>query len=149
MNYGKKGLERKREHLLKTGFRRRRIGVLTAKILFIFFLFCLAGLGYVGVRFVQGVIADAPDISDINASPTGYMSVVLDRNGDVTAELVESGSNRVYASLDEIPLELQQAFIAIEDSRFYEHNGIDTQGIARAAIRGISTGKLTEGDSSF
>ena len=52
------------------------------------------------VRFVQGVIADAPDISEINASPTGYMSVVLDRNGDVTAELVESGSNRVYASLD-------------------------------------------------
>lgn len=149
MDYGKKGLERKREHLLKTGFKRRRIGVLTAKILFIFFLFCLAGLGYVSVRFVQGVIADAPDISDINASPTGYMSVVLDRNGDVTAELVESGSNRVYASLDEIPIDLQQAFVAIEDSRFYEHNGIDTQGIARAAIRGISRGKLTEGASTL
>ena len=58
MDYGKKSLERKREHLLKTGFKRRRIGVLTAKILFIFFLFCLAGLGYVSVRFVQGVIAE-------------------------------------------------------------------------------------------
>ena len=149
MDYGKKGLERKREHLLKTGLKRRRIGTTIAKILFIFFLFCVAGLTYVGVRFVQGVIADAPDVSDINASPTGFMTTVLDRNGDVTAELVESGSNRVYASLDEIPLDLQHAFVAIEDSRFYDHNGIDTQGIARAALRGISRGRLSEGASTL
>lgn len=46
--------------------------------------------------------------------------------------LATTGSNRTSVSLDQIPEDLQHAFIAIEDERFYEHNGIDMKGIFRA-----------------
>ena len=45
---------------------------------------------------------------------------VLDAKGNVTAQLVGTGSNRVYVTLNEIPEELQKAFVAIEDERFYD-----------------------------
>ena len=57
-----------------------------------------------------------------------------------------AGANRVYKSIDEIPKDLQNAFVAIEDSRFYEHNGIDLKGIVRAGLKGITSGHFSEGD---
>ena len=44
---------------------------------------------------------------------------------------------------------LQHAFVAIEDERFYKHNGIDLQGIARAAVVGIARGGFSEGASTL
>ena len=60
-----------------------------------------------------------------------------------------SGSNRVYKTIDEIPKDLQHAFVAIEDERFYDHNGIDLQGIARAAVVGLTSGDFSEGASTL
>ena len=60
-----------------------------------------------------------------------------------------SGSNRVYVTIDEIPLDLQHAFVAIEDARFYEHNGIDITGIVRAGITGITSGRFSQGASTI
>ena len=57
-------------------------------------------------------------LNEIDATPSGYMSTVLDADGNVTAQLVGTGSNRVYVTLDEIPVDLQHAFVAIEDERF-------------------------------
>lgn len=88
----------------------------------------------------KGILESAPDISDIDPSPTGYLSVVLDNQGNETAKLVASGSNRVYVTLDEIPETVQHAFVAIEDERFYDHNGIDIKGIIRAGVTGIANG---------
>ena len=73
----------------------------------------------------------------------------LDAKGNVTAQLVGTGSNRVYVTLDEIPEELQKAFVAIEDERFYDHNGIDLRGIVRAGIKGVTTGHFSEGASTI
>ena len=115
-------------------------------------LLFVSGLGYVGYqgyRFVEKIIAEAPDINEIDATPSGYMSTVLDADGNVTAQLVGTGSNRVYVTLDEIPVDLQHAFVAIEDERFYDHNGIDLRGIARAVAKGLTTGHLTEGASTI
>ena len=61
----------------------------------------------------------------------------------------ESGSNRVYKTIDEIPKYLGDAFVAIEDERFYKHNGIDLQGILRAGIVGITSGNFSEGASTL
>lgn len=52
------------------------------------------------------------------------------------------GSNREEVSFDQLPDDLVNAFIAIEDSRFYEHNGIDLKGILRAAYVGITNGTI-------
>lgn len=61
----------------------------------------------------------------------------------------QKGSNRVYKSYDDIPINLTHAFVAIEDERFYKHNGIDMQGILRAAVVGVTSGNFSEGASTL
>ena len=78
------------------------------------------------------------------------VSTVLDANGNQTATLVASGSNRRAVTIDEIPKNLQHAFVAIEDERFYEHNGIDVTGIIRAGVKGVASGfHFSEGASTI
>lgn len=106
--------------------------------------------GSIGYGAYQGILAASPSIQDIDATPTGYLSTILDTKGNTTATLVASGSNRVYVTIDEIPKNLQNAFIAIEDARFLEHNGIDIKGIIRAGINGIAAGfRFREGASTI
>jgi penicillin-binding protein 1A len=92
--------------------------------------FCLLGM-------IQGAISSAPSVNAIDISPSGYVTNVYDNQGSQLVQLVSSGANRTYVTLDEIPVNMQHAFVAIEDERFYEHNGIDYKGIARAAVQGI------------
>ncbi len=141
MNYGRKRTrKRERELVSKAAMLRKKINVIFCKALLIcFFAVIVTGCCSVfGV--VSGIIASAPDIDDIDATPTGYQTVVLDSEGNQTAVLVASGSNRKYVTIDEIPLDLQHAFVALEDARFYEHNGIDLKGIVRAGITGVANG---------
>ena len=99
---------------------------------------------------ISGIIASAPSIEDIDATPTGYLTTVLDNQGNQTATLVASGSNRKYVTINEIPINLQHAFVAIEDERFYDHNGIDLQGILRAGLKGVASGfHFSEGASTI
>ncbi|MCD8218131.1 MAG: PBP1A family penicillin-binding protein [Clostridiales bacterium] len=150
MNYGRKGVEKRRAALLPHGrwiWNKIKVILLSAAL-----ILAIGAVWYGGTAVydaVMEVIAEAPDISTIDATPTGYMSVVYDADGNVTAQLVASGSNRVYVTLDEIPEDLQHAFVAIEDERFYEHNGIDLKGIFRAGLVGISTGTFSEGASTI
>jgi len=108
----------------------------------------LAGC-FAGVGVFRGVLASSPDISMIDVRPTGYSSTVYDSKGNQTTKLVATNSNRIYQTIDKIPIDLQHAFVAIEDSRFYEHNGIDIKGIFRAAYVGITTRNFSEGASTI
>ena len=63
-------------------------------------------------------------------------------------ELTTTGSNRKEATSEEIPDSLKYAFLAIEDKRFYEHNGVDLEGIVRAVFVDISEGR-SEGASTI
>lgn len=151
MNYGKNGIAKKQKELTSKGTMiRKKFVVILLKV---FFILLITG-GVCGtcmlVGIFQGVVDSAPDIHEIDATPTGYLSTVLDANGNEIASLVASGSNRVYVTIDEIPEDLQHAFVAIEDSRFYEHNGIDAKGILRAAFVGLSHGgHFSEGASTI
>ena len=150
MNYGRKSTAKKEKELLSKGTMiRKKFTVIFAKTL----LMCLIAFtvvgGCAGYGVYKGIVDSAPDIHDIDATPTGYLSTVLDNQGNETATLVASGSNRVYVTIDEIPLDLQHAFVAIEDARFYEHNGIDITGIVRAGITGITSGRFSQGASTI
>lgn len=150
MNYGRKSAARRKWQLTsRQTVMRRKVKSLSLLMLLLCFVLGLAYIGYRGYRYVEQMIDEAPDINEIDATPSGYMSTVLDENGNVTAQLVGSGSNRVYVTLDEIPLNLQHAFVAIEDERFYDHNGIDLRGIVRAGIKGLSSGRFSEGASTI
>ena len=150
MNYGKKNAAKIKWQLTSRGtVMRRKVKSLTLLIILLCFVLVLGYGGYRGYQYVEQIIAEAPDINEIDATPSGYMSTVLDAKGNVTAQLVGTGSNRVYVTLDEIPEELQKAFVAIEDERFYDHNGIDLRGIVRAGIKGVTTGHFSEGASTI
>lgn len=146
MNYGKKGTSHKEKELTsKSAMVRKKFTVIFCKTLFIG-LFAIAVLGVcAGVGIYKGIIDSAPDIKTIDATPTGLLSVVLDTDGNRTAKLLTSGSNRSEISIDQMPINLQRAFVAIEDERFYEHNGIDIRGIIRAGFSGIANGFLYAG----
>lgn len=150
MNYGKKSTLKKEKELLSKGTMiRKKFTVIFAKTLLVCFIAAVIIGGAAGYGVYKGIIDSAPDIHDIDATPTGYLSTVLDTQGNETATLVASGSNRVYVTIDEIPLDLQHAFVAIEDERFYEHNGIDIKGIIRAGVTGITSGNFSQGASTI
>lgn len=151
MNYGKKRT-RKREHDLtsKSTMIRKKFSVIFCKALLICFFAVLIVGSCSAFGVISGIIASAPTIDDIDPTPTGFLTTVLDSEGNQIATLVASGSNRKYVTIDEIPLDLQHAFVAIEDERFYEHNGIDLQGIMRAGFKGIAAGfHFREGASTI
>ena len=80
--------------------------------------------------------------------PTGVSSItVLDSKGRYVGRIPPQ--KRYWVSIDRIPAFLQQALLAIEDSRFYEHNGIDYRSIARAAVTDVLKGKLAQGGSTI
>ncbi len=151
MNYGKKSTRKRDEELTSKGTMiRKKFSVIFCKALLICFFAVLVVGGSAAFGVIQGIIASAPSIDDIDATPTGYQTAVLDSQGNQIATLVSSGSNRKFVTIDEIPLDLQHAFVAIEDSRFYEHNGIDIKGIIRAGVKGIASGfHFSEGASTI
>ncbi len=150
MKFTKKGIEEKQKALTsKTIKTKKKLGVAIFKYallgcLVLALIFTCAGFG-----IIKGIIDSAPDISYIDVAPTGYATVVVDSDGNELESLVTSGSNRSRVDIEEIPIHLQNAFIAIEDSRFREHNGIDITGILRAASVALTTGRFSEGASTI
>ena len=151
MNYGKKkASQRQKKITSKSTMQGKRVGVRLFKA----FLLCLLFVGIAGVVgggvFVKKILDNTPEVSPADVKPSGYTTFVYADDGKTEIQrFVASGANRVYKTLDEIPADLQHAFIAIEDERFYDHNGIDLQGIARAAMVGLTSGNFSEGASTL
>lgn len=151
MNYGKRKASKKQQNITSKGnMRKKKIGVRLFKgFLLCILVFCIIGVIGGGI-FVKRIIDNAPEITPESIKPQGYTSIIYaDDNVTETDRLTKAGANRVYKSIDEIPLHLQHAFVAIEDSRFYTHNGIDPQGILRAFVIGITNGGFSEGASTI
>ena len=150
MNYGKAAMRRRAHEIDNKPTKiRKKCGVIFWKI----FVVCIIVAGVVGISTgvgaVKGILASAPDISEIDVIPTGYSTTVLASDGSEIATLVAEGSNRQYVTLDEISENLQHAVVAIEDERFYEHNGIDLKGIARALVTDIKAMDFSQGASTI
>ena len=102
------------------------------------------------IVFINNTLTDAPDIQSIDFAPNGYATYIYDSDGEQLQKLVTSNSNRISISIKDIPLNMQNAIIAIEDERFYQHGGIDVRGIIRALLKGISRGfKFNQGASTI
>lgn len=136
MSYNKSTIKRKIQTTDSTPAKvKNKFIISSIKVVMTFIIVFAVIVGSTGLGVAKGIIDSAPDISDIKVTPTGYQTTVYAADGKTSiATLVGSGANRKYVTIDEIPLHTQHAFVAIEDSRFYEHNGIDLYGIARAAV---------------
>lgn len=128
--------------------RRHHLIFLLKITLAMFLILCFAGFA-IGIGFVRGAIDAAPSLDILDVQPQGYASQIYDADGNLMQTLVMEGSNREEVSFDQLPDDLVNAFIAIEDSRFYEHNGIDLKGILRAVYVGITNGRFSEGASTI
>lgn len=150
MNYGKKGVKQKKK-LLNSATKKigTKAGVTAFKILLICVVTIIVGGSCVVLGMIKGIIDTAPEISSIDVTPSGYATKVYDNSGAEVQSLVASGSNRVSKTINEIPLTLQHAFVAIEDERFYEHNGIDIKGIFRAATIAATSLDFSQGASTI
>ena len=151
MNYGKKKASKKQKQITsKSTMQGKRVTVRLLKA-FILCVLAICIIGMIGgLIFVKRILDNSPEVTPDDVRPKGYTTIVYADDGATELErFVEAGSNREYKSIDQIPVDLQHAFVAIEDERFYEHNGIDPQGILRAGIIGITSGDFSQGASTL
>ena len=84
-----------------------------------------------------GILESAPNLGAVQELSLDYTSVLYDANGDELDRL-DGGENREYATSEQIPQHVKDAFVSIEDERFYEHDGVDYKGFVRATVENIS-----------
>lgn len=150
MNYGKKGIHNRQKELNSpTGRWSRKVLLFLLELaLAAVISVCVVGAA-AGIGAFRGILVSAPDMANLDVSPSGFSTFVYDIEGRQTAKLVSSDSNRIPVPMSQIPENLAHAFVAIEDERFYDHNGIDIQGIFRAAYIGLTTRDFSQGASTI
>ena len=117
MNYGRKKASQKQKKITsKSTMQGKRIGVRLFKA----FLLCIVVIAVAGVGgvvvFAKKIIDNTEEITPDQVKPKGFTTFVYADDGVTEIErFVSSGSNRVYKSINEIPENLQHAFVAIED----------------------------------
>lgn len=125
--------------------RQKRMRVWTA--VFCVILAIYVAIGVTGAAVVQYMTRDMPKL-DVNDFVGDESSRVFDANGNL---LIELGTYfRENVSYDKMPESLVDAFLSIEDSRFFEHNGFDIPRFTSSAIHNVLSGNLTgQGGSTF
>src|SRR5437588_826629 len=123
--------------------RGRVVLVVIAGILSSIVIGALAAVGY-----VIAIANSAPDISKLKPIDKGATSIIYAADGSRLG-YVQSDTIRTPISWANMPPVLRQATVAIEDRRFYQHGGVDLAGIARAAIKDVTTGKPLQGGSTI
>ena len=121
MNYGKNGISAKQKKINSTSKKlSTKLGITIIKILLVVILISGVFVGCAGLGMVKGILSTAPDISTIDLTPEGYATKFYNTEGEEIASLVMTGSNRISASIEEMPKHLIYAFVDIEDERFFD-----------------------------
>ncbi len=150
MDYSKRNTD-KELGKIRSGVRKSRKKVSFNILRFTVIAFILAAVIGVsaGLGAFMGIIDSAPELNLNAIVPSKVKSTMYYSDGSVAVELAGSESNRTIISIDDMPDYLPYAFAAIEDERFYEHNGIDPIGIARAFLVGLTSGDFSQGASTI
>lgn len=149
MNFGEQKIKDHLREMESLGGKYRRRMLHQICLLGVLVLVWAAAAGIAaGAGMIKGIIDQAPQVSLADLEPQGFATQIYDSQGNLTETLVMSGANREEASYEEFPEHLVQAFVSMEDRRFWEHNGIDLRSIMRAAA-GILTGDYAGGGSTI
>lgn len=95
-----------------------------------------------------GILENTPKVDFLGQADGNFDSIVYLDSTNEEVDRYTGGENREYVAYENIPQYLKDAFVAIEDKRFYEHNGVDFQGMVRAVFVMLSSDK-TEGASTI
>ena len=130
--------------------RQRRRGGVRSKVAFI-----VGGLAVVVVAAAIGVAswaldvaAEAPSLASCKPVGKGGNTTIYAADGSKLG-VVNSSEARQPVSIERMPKTLRLATVAIEDERFYEHDGVDPEGILRALVKDLEAGKAVEGGSTI
>ncbi|HEX5882186.1 MAG TPA: PBP1A family penicillin-binding protein, partial [Actinomycetota bacterium] len=97
---------------------------------------------------VKGAGAGLPELEELRQLRQPERTQVYDRQGRVI-EVLKDEQDRIVVPLSKISPTIQQAVIAAEDARFYEHKGVDDRGIVRAAVTNLLSGEVSQGGSTI
>jgi penicillin-binding protein 1A len=116
-------------------------------------LFVLLGLGILAVvSMVFGMMAavsqDLPAIYNFAQYKSSKNSIVVDANGETIGTL-SSDQNKILLSSSQISPNMKNAVVSIEDARFYEHSGVDFEGIGRALVKDVLSMSAAQGASTI
>jgi penicillin-binding protein 1A len=100
------------------------------------------------VGYVLAVAASAPNVDDLKPIDKGASSEIFAADGRRLG-YVQSNTIRTPITWSEMPADLRNATVAIEDQRFYHHGGVDYEGVVRAAFRDVTSGKKLQGGSTI
>ncbi|HYI37524.1 MAG TPA: biosynthetic peptidoglycan transglycosylase, partial [Thermoleophilaceae bacterium] len=130
--------------------RRQRRGGAGQRLLILFgivgAIIAIAGLSVTG--YVLAIAATAPDLSELKPADKGSNSEILAVDG-TRLGYVQSDEIRTPLPWADMTDEMRQAVVAIEDERFYSHEGVDYGGIVRAGVKNLESGKTTQGGSTI
>lgn len=101
------------------------------------------------IEFYNKAATDLPDHTRLRGLKLPGLSNVLDSSGAKFAEVYEQEHRRHWVPLSEIPLFVQQAFLAAEDKRFYQHHGVDERSVIRAFMNMMADPKKRQGGSTI
>lgn len=152
MNYSRHSTNKKQKQLVsKHTKNKKKISYWLYKAFIVLFILCILCVAGAGIGMFNAIISTAPDIAEIEQSVQleGFQTTIYNQNGEELTTLSTANSNRIYVEYENIPENLTNAFVAIEDERFWQHNGIDAKGILRAFFVGIKNGHFSEGASTI
>ena len=130
--------------------RRRGSGAPRSKFfLALMVVAIVAALGALGaVGYVVSIAASAPPLSSLKAKSTGDNTRVFAADGKPLG-FIQAEELHLPLRSSEIPDVVKDSTIAIEDERFYQHKGVDYEGVVRAAIKNLTSGKTVQGGSTI
>ncbi|MCL2143991.1 MAG: transglycosylase domain-containing protein [Endomicrobia bacterium] len=117
------------------------------KLIFLFFLIAVPLCIIIGARILKKMTEDLPSISQLENYTPNLSTKIYDKDNNLIAELFTE--RRMLVPINEIPIDLQNAFISIEDNDFFYHWGVSTKGIVRAVSRIALRRKVAEGGSTI
>ncbi len=129
--------------------RRRRGGAARVIILTFAVLISCAVIGVLSaVGYVVGIANSAPDLTTLKPQDPGRISTVLAADGSRLG-FIQNDVLRTTITSAQIPQSMKDATVAIEDERFYQHKGVDFEGVVRAALKNASSGETLQGGSTL
>ena len=104
--------------------------------------------GIAAAGWVVSVVQDTPDIQDLEPRPEGAVSTVYAADGTRLGFIASDTLRRAIPG-GQMPLVMKRATIAIEDRRFYKHDGVDVVGVIRAAVKNVTSDDSQQGGSTL
>lgn len=147
-NSNSKNSNNRKSNKKKKPKKKLNIFGILARIIVVPVLIVAFAVGGASLGALLGVLNDTQVLNIADVTPENYTSLIYNPQG-VEIDKLHGEENREYITLERMPDYVVKAAVAIEDERFYEHNGIDMRGVMRALVENIKTQSIAQGASTL